>query len=192
MTTKIIREGDTISIRFPLNVDKKVLDWVNTQTSITNSLISLIKKEIEANGITDLSQNNHNSLPTEKEMIPYVFDYIAKQNYSKLGANVQEIYDYCAKELNVSYKQRNIPSKANVSRYENRVRFVILKLKNQGLIESTKRGFYKLTELGSIFFNNNIDVREFDTIIQADFIRKLATGQIQYPNKNGSIINVGV
>jgi len=184
MTTKIIREGDTISIRFPLNVDKKVLDWVNTQTSITNSLISLIKKEIEANGITDLSQNNHNSLPTEKEMIPYVFDYIAKQNYSKLGANVQEIYDYCAKELNVSYKQRNIPSKANVSRYENRVRFVILKLKNQGLIESTKRGFYKLTELGSIFFNNNIDVREFDTIMQADFIRKLATGQIQYPNKN--------
>ncbi|SHJ15757.1 winged helix-turn-helix domain-containing protein [Lutispora thermophila] len=183
MAPKKIAEGDTISIRFPLNVDKEVLEWVNAQTSINNSLISLIKKEINSNGITDLSQNNDSSLPTEKEMIPYVFQYIAKPKDSKLGANVQEIYEYCANALNISSNQRNIPSKANISRYENRVRFVILKLKNQGLIESPKRGFYKLTELGKLFINNSFDVREFDAIMQAGFIKKLINGEIKYPDK---------
>jgi hypothetical protein len=123
MTTKKIIEGNTVSIRFPLNVAKDVLEWVNKQTSINNSIISLIKKEISSNGITDLGQND-NYIPTEKEILPYVFEYIAKQNDSALGANVQEIYEYCSKKLNVSSKQRNIPSKANISRYENRASYI--------------------------------------------------------------------
>lgn len=168
---KVIKKGDTVSIRFSKNVSESVMEWVNKQTSITNSILKLIEKEVKENGIKDLSKKS--PLPTEKELMPYVFDCVAKNDHTTDGASVQDIYNHCARKLNVSPSQRAEPSKANKSKFENRVRFAILELKNKGLIEpGSKRGHYKLTKLGRHFYNSGIDILDFEDIVEAILLNK--------------------
>ncbi|ANX00385.1 hypothetical protein CSTERLE_01645 [Thermoclostridium stercorarium subsp. leptospartum DSM 9219] len=167
---KIIKAGDTISIRFPKDVNEKILEWVNQQSSVTNSVIKLIEREVEENGINDLSEALF-FIPSQNDLMPYIFDYIGQNNNAVNGASVQDIYDYCAEKLNITNDQRCIPSKANKSKFENRVRFTILALKNKNLIEfGPKRGYYKLTNLGKYFYDNKLDVRNFDDIVEANFL----------------------
>lgn len=170
---KTIKEGDSVSIRFPKSVNKNIIEWANKQTSITNSILKLIEKEVTENGIKDLSKEP--PIPTQKELLPFVFECIGANNNTPNGVNVQIIYDYCTMKLNVSPAQRSEPSKANSSKFENRVRFAILELKNKNLIESgPKRGYYKLTNLGQFFYNKRgeIDIRDFDDIIKANFLNE--------------------
>lgn len=170
---KQIKEGDTISIRFPLYVDEDVLKWANLQTSTNTAIISLIEKEIKENGIRDISKD---IIPTEKELWPHVLACIAQNsNNTPSGVSVQDIYDYCAAKLNVTPQLRSIPTRTNESKFENRVRFTILKLKEQKLIvPGPKRGFYKITNLGKDAYDlGATSFEDFQATLEANYVRTL-------------------
>ena len=175
MTKKDIVPGDTTSIRLANNVDKSIVDWMNQQTSLSNSILYVIKRSIDLNGISDLSEE---TLPTTKEMLQIIFDYIASCSGDPnhpYGSSVAEIYDHCAKMLNVSYSQRNIPSAGNTSLFENRVRWGLQKLKGIeiAVIESTKKGFYKVTDWGKFCAAEKMKVDKIYEDMAANLVNRM-------------------
>jgi len=177
MSKRNIIPGDTFSIRIPLNIDIKVIEWINKQTSSNASIIELIKREVANGELVDLSYKS-NSLPTKKALIPFIVECISKSHDSNIGTHISSIYDYCALKLNVTQAEMDISSKGNNSLYENRVRFSILKLKEQGLIISTRRGFYTLSDLGKRCVENGIEVDNFDSLLDSNYIHQKIKNEI--------------
>lgn len=164
------RKSKVISFRAD---NKKILEWIDKQTNTTVSINTVLSNFIDNNGIEDLTPKSDDYIPTSKEMIQAVFAAIGdieKNSQSNLGVHVQEIYDEVAKKMSITTKARNIPSKGNSSRFENLVRWALLKLKEYGLIENVKRGFYKLTPLGKQLYDKGIDITGFDKIVDANYI----------------------
>lgn len=175
---KEILPGDTITIRIPKNVEPKVLSWINNQGSINGSIIQVIEREIGMNGVINLSPVTVDQLASADEMGPYVFEGI-KNNKNESGIGLQELYDEVAQKLNITDAEREISSPGNSSLYENRIRWIIKRMKMQGLIKVMKRGHYKLTENGESL-NNGKDANTFEDIIKADDLNKRVKKALEF------------
>lgn len=173
----VLVPGDTLSLRLSTSIEQSVVDWLINQTSVNNSILTAIREVINIYGIKDLSPNLDN-LPTSNQMLQSIFDYIATCSAKpslRFGASVQEIYDHCAIVLGVSDAERNISSAGNTSKYENRIRWGLQKLKDNkvGLIQSNKRAYYKVTDLGRQCSQQKIDVVNLDKVMEANLVNRM-------------------
>ncbi|MGV8982206.1 winged helix-turn-helix domain-containing protein [Clostridium sp.] len=167
---KEILPGDTLTIRIPKNVEPKVLIWINNQGSINGSIIQVIEREIDMNGVINLSPVTVDQLASADEMGPYVFEGI-QNNKSEEGIGLQELYDHVALKLNITDAERSISSQGNASLYENRIRWIIKRMKSQGLIKVMMRGHYKLTEDGEALDNGKA-ANTFEDLFKAFDLNK--------------------
>lgn len=168
-----IEGGDVVSFRLPQNTEEEVVRWINAQGALNKSLILAIETVIKESGIKDLTPD---PLPTSEEMMQSVFNFIVSCHSDSdhhFGAEVSGIYDSVAKDFGLDSSDRAISSKGNTSLFENRVRWAIQKLKDDAqVIESTKRGFYKLTDFGTTVATGKIPVAYLERVMTANWINK--------------------
>jgi restriction system protein len=99
------------------------------------------------------------AIPTYQQVMLPLLQYAAdKQEHA-----VSETYDYVASVFNVSTQDRSelLPSGYEAI-FDNRVRWGLFYLKKAGLLESSKRSFFRITEDGLTALNkhpNSIDVK---------------------------------
>src|SRR5436309_6053711 len=64
------------------------------------------------------------------------------------SARPREVYDWIANHLGVTDKERALQNQSGVSRFENDVAWARFYLVRAGLVDSSQRGVWSLTELG--------------------------------------------
>lgn len=153
--------------------DERILQWISKQTNVTVSITTVLDEYIEKNGIVNLTESTDEGIPTSREMLNVVFESIGKiqeMTTSIFGAHIQEIYQRVEAVMEISESMLAVTSKGNECLVRNRERWCIFNLKNNGLIHSSKRGFYELTEIGKSLYESGIDVNDFGKIAEANHI----------------------
>ncbi|HZX21816.1 MAG TPA: winged helix-turn-helix domain-containing protein [Clostridia bacterium] len=178
---KKIKLGDTISFRLPNSTDPQIIKWCNNQGSINNSILIAISEIIKTEGSRDLTPDL-DPIPSSNEMIQDIFDCIAEGSMDSnrpFGVQLSEIYEFVSNKLGLTDKEINITSKGKTNLFENRIRWALYKMKSPewDLIESSKRGFYRLSEFGKFIYNNGISVDGLDKVMEANHIRRKIMGK---------------
>lgn len=172
MVRKYIKPNSNISIRLPNNVDTTILDWINIQSKLSSSILTLIKNEVSKEGIKDLTPTD--PVPKIKVMLDLIFDCI-RDNYKKgkLQTEVSEIYKYIQEKLDITDEVIAIPSKVNKSKYKNRCRFAILTLIKYGVLETVDDyGAYSLSDIGQYYLNTSFNFESYKANLEANFIHQ--------------------
>ncbi|HZK27131.1 MAG TPA: winged helix-turn-helix domain-containing protein [Thermoclostridium sp.] len=169
-----IKLGDTISFRLPNDTDPQIVRWCNNQGSINNSILIAISEIIKAGGLKDLTPDL-DPLPSSNEMVQDIFDCIAKGSMDSnrpFGVQLSEIYEFVSNKLGPTDEEINTIPEGKTSLFENRVRWALYKMKSPewDLIESSKRGFYRVSEFGKFIYNSGISVEGLDKVMEANYI----------------------
>ena len=150
--------GKMASFRLRKTGDERVIEWLNCQSSVSDSLYFLIEQCVQQYGIQDLGNfimAKRTILPTAKEIEEPLLKKLYKAGEE--GMRPSELYEPLAREFNLTDEQRYSKAKTSSEpQWNNNVRWSKEALKNKGFVESPKYGIWALTELGREYVENTL------------------------------------
>lgn len=154
---KRFKAGAMVSFRLRKNEDERLIEWLNNQSSLSDSIHFLIEQCIQEEGLQDLGTIifvKRDILPSSNE----IADPLIKRLYD-IGEeiHISDLYEPLADDFGLTQDQRNAKAKTtSEAQWNNNVRWAKEKLKNKDLVKSSKRGYWGMTDKGKKYVEDNL------------------------------------
>lgn len=145
--TKQKKYGVGSRITFQLTEDdekNKIIEFINLQDNVSQAIREVLRLYVRNNEIENISSTS-DTMPTQKELEAVVVETLLKV---EVDIPLSELYVIVGRELQLSEEQLALRStKSNDNIFQKKIRFVLLGLKNKGLLDTkTARGFVRIRQ----------------------------------------------